>query len=155
MRRQLPGSLVKTLGLLVGVVLVSGLTAVLTWVQEDELVLTWGQGNPAAREILAEGGFEALRESPIVPSFAPLAIVSFVVFALFAAVLASFLVDGHGWARPVLTVTVLFAALVAVLGIGRHLPTLFMVLSWVSLALHAVLLVFLWHKDTTAYLRRV
>lgn len=154
MRRQLPGSLVMALRLLVGIVAVSGLTAVLTWVQEDDLVLAWGQRNSAARELLAEGGFDALRESPIVPSFTPVAIVSFVVFLLFAVVLAAFLVDGHGWARPVLTVAVLFAALVAVLSLGRHLPTLFEVLSWVSLALHAALLFFLWHKDTTAYLRR-
>jgi len=154
MRRQLPGSLVMALRLLVGIVLVSGLTAVLTWVQEDDLVLAWGQRNPAAREVLAEGGFDALRESPIVPSFTPVAIVSFVVFLLFALVLAAFLVDGHGWARPVLTLTVLFAAMVAVLSLGRHLPTLFVVLSWISLALHAALLFFLWHKDTTAYLRR-
>jgi hypothetical protein len=144
-----------TLWLLVGIVLVSGLTAVLTWVQEDQVVLAWGQGNPRARQILAEGGFDALRESPMVPAFAPLAIVSFVVFLLLALVLASFLVDGHGWARPVLTLTVLFAALLAVLGLGRNLPALFVVLSWVSLALHAAMLFFLWHKDTTAHLRRV
>lgn len=154
MRRQLPGSMTATLLLLVGSIVLSGVTAVLSWVQEDELVLAWGQGNAAARELLAEGGLDALAASPIVPKFAQLAIVSFVVFLLLAVVLASFLVDGHGWARPVLTATILFAALVAVLGLGRDLPTLFAVLSWVSLALHAALLVTLWHRDTTAYLRR-
>jgi hypothetical protein len=152
-RRPLPTALTMTLRLLVGVVLVSGLTTVLTWVQEEALVRSWAGRNATAAEMLAEGGYDALRDNPIVPSFVPLAIVSFIVFVLLAVVLAAFLVDGHGWARPVLTATVLFASLVAVLSIGRHLPVLFVVLSWVSLALHAALLFFLWHKDTSAYLR--
>lgn len=153
-RRPLPGALRMTLRLLVGVVLVSGLTTVLTWWQEEELVRSWAERNATAAEILAEGGYDALRDNPIVPSFVPLAVVSFVVFVLLAVVLASFLVDGHGWARPALTVTVLFVSLVAVLSLGRDLPLVFVVLAWVSLALHAGLLFFLWHRDTTAYLRR-
>lgn len=153
-RRQLPGSLRMTLWLLTGVVVVSGLTTVLTWVLEEDLVRSWAERNETAREILLEGGYDSLRDNPIVPAFVPLAIVSFIVFVLFAVVLAAFLVDGHGWARPVLSLTVLFVALVAVLSLGRHLPVLFVVLSWLSLALQAALLVCLWHKDTTAYLRR-
>lgn len=154
MGRQLPGSLVMTVRLLLGVVLLSGLTAVLTWVQRDELILSWAAGNATAQELLAEGGFEALTDNPIVPDFVPLAIVSFVVFVLLAAVLAAFLADGHGWARPVLTATVLFVAVVAVLSLGRHLPWVFDALSVLSLVLHVALLFFLWHRDTSAYLRR-
>lgn len=154
LRRALPRSLTMTLLLLVGVVLVSGLTTALTWIQEEQLVRSWAERNETASEILVEDGLAALLTDPITPAFVPLAVVSFVVFALFAVVLASFLVDGHGWSRPVLTLTVLFVSLVAVLSLGRNLPTLFVVLSWISLALHAVLLFFLWHKDTTAYLRR-
>lgn len=153
--RQLPGSMVNALRMLVALVVAFGVTAALTWVERDELILSWSKGNPSAQEILAEGGLEALRESPIVPNFLPLAIVSFVVFALLALVLGAFLVDGHGWARIALTASVGFGLLVAVLGVSNHLPTVFLVLSAVTAVLHLALLFFLWHKDTSAYLRDV
>lgn len=155
MDRQLPGSMVNALRVLLAIVLVTGATAVLTLVQGDEVILAWSEGNSSAQDILAEGGIEALRDSPIVPSFGPLAIVLFVVFAALAAVLAAFLVAGHGWARLVLSATVVFGVLVAAAGLRNNLPTAFTVLSVLSLALSAALLFFLWRKDTGAYLRDV
>lgn len=151
--RQLPGSIVNALWVLVALVVAFGITAVLTWVERDELILSWSKGNPSAQEILSEGGLAALRESPIVPNFLPLAVVSFVVFALLALVLGAFLVDGHGWARLALTASAGFGVLVAVLAVRNHLPTAFLVLSIVTAVLHLALLFFLWHKDTSAYLR--
>ena len=153
LRRQVPASVANALRVLVAIVLVSAATALLTWVQRDEVILSWAKGNPSAQEILASGGLDALRESAIVPKFVPLAVVSFVVFLLLAMVLAAFLVDGHGWARLVLTLLALFGALVAALGLLNHLPTLFVVLSSVSIVLDAVLVFFLWRRDTSAYLR--
>jgi hypothetical protein len=153
LRRQVPASVANALRVLVAIVLVSALTALLTWVQLDEVILSWAKGNPSAQEILSSGGLDALRDSAIVPKFVPLAVVSLVVFLLLAVVLASFLLDGHAWARLVLTMVALFGVLVAALGLLNHLPTLFVVLSVVSMVLYAALVFFLWRRDTTAYLR--
>ena len=153
MRRQVPASVANALRVLIAIVLVSAVTALLTWVQRDEVILSWAKGNPSAQEILASGGIDALRESAIVPKFVPLAVVSFVVFLLLAVVLAAFLVDGHGWSRLVLTLMAVFGVLVAALGLLNHLPVLLEVLSAVSMVLYAALVFFLWRKDTSAYLR--
>jgi hypothetical protein len=153
MRRQVPASVAHALRVLVAIVLLSAATALLTWVQRDEVILSWAKGNPSAQEILASGGIEALRDSAIVPKFVPLAVVSFVVFLLLAVVLAAFLVDGHGWSRLVLTLMAVFGVLVAALGLLNHLPVLLEVLSAVSMVLYAALVFFLWRKDTSAYLR--
>ena len=153
MRRQVPASVAHALRVLVAIVLLSAATALLTWVQRDEVILSWAKGNPSAQEILASGGIEALRDSAIVPKFVPLAVVSFVVFLLLAVVLAAFLVDGHGWSRLVLTLMAVFGVLVAALGLLNHLPVLLEVLSAVSMVLYAALVFFLWRRDTSAYLR--
>ncbi|KRF07371.1 hypothetical protein ASG88_00495 [Nocardioides sp. Soil777] len=153
MRRQVPASVAHALRVLVAIVLLSAATALLTWVQRDEVILSWAKGNPSAQEILASGGIDALRDSAIVPKFVPLAVVSFVVFLLLAVVLAAFLVDGHGWSRLVLTLMAVFGVLVAALGLLNHLPVLLEVLSAVSMVLYAALVFFLWRKDTSAYLR--
>lgn len=153
MRRQVPASVAHALRVLVAIVIVSAATALLTWVQLDEVILSWAKGNPSAQEILATGGIEALRASTIVPKFVPLAVVSFVVFLLLAVVLAAFLVDGHAWSRLVLTLTAVFGVLVAALGLLNHLPVPFVVLSAVSMMLYVALVFFLWRRDTSAYLR--
>ena len=129
MRRQVPASVANALRVLVAIVLVSAVTALLTWVQRDEVILSWAKGNPTAQELLASGGIELLREGAIVPKFVPLAVVSFVVFLLLAVVLAAFLVDGHGWSRLMLTLMAFFGVLVSALGLLNHLPTLFVALA--------------------------
>ena len=151
---QVPASLTRAIRLLYVVVAWTGLTALLTVVFRDDLVRNWAQGNRAARKILDEGGLDALEASSInVPGFVPLAVVLFVVFASFAGVLVVFLRGGHGWARMTLTATVLFSAFSTVVGLGRDLPGLFVVVSAVVLVLYAALLFLLWHKDTSAYFR--
>jgi hypothetical protein len=145
MKRQVPRSVTTSIWLLRAVVAWSGLTALLTYVFRDDLVLSWAEGNKAAQAILDEGGMEALQESSInIPAFAPLAIVLFVVV---------FLRGGHSWARTAITAMVLFLAFSTAVGLDRDLPALFAVLSVVALLLNAALLLFLWHKDTTAYLK--
>ncbi len=153
LRRQLPASVAHAVTVLIAIVLVSAVTALLTWVQLDEVILSWAKGNPSAQEILASGGIDALRGSAIVPKFVPLAVVSLVVFLLLATVLTAFLVDGHGWARLVLTLMAFFGVLVAALGLLNHLPVLFVALSVLTMVLNAVLVFFLWRRDTSAYLR--
>ena len=153
MRRQVPASVANALRVLIAIVLVSAVTALLTWVQRDEVILSWAKGNPTAQELLASGGIELLREDAIVPKFVPLAVVSFVVFLLLAVVLAAFLVDGHGWSRLMLTLLAFFGVLVSALGLLNHLPTLFVALAVLSMVLNVALVFFLWRRDTSAYLR--
>jgi hypothetical protein len=154
MERQVPGSVTTSIWLLRAVVAWSGLTAVLTYVFRDDLVLTWAEGNEAAQAVLDEGGLEALKASSInIPGFPQLAIVMFVVFAAMAGVLVVFFRGGHSWARVTITATVVFLAFSTAVTLGRDLPGLFVGLSVVALALIAALLVFLWHKDTSAFLR--
>ncbi|KRF36242.1 hypothetical protein [Nocardioides sp. Soil805] len=149
----MPASVDHALKVLIAIVLASAVTALMTWVQRDEVILSWAKGNPSAQEILNAGGLEALRESAIVPKFVPLAVVWFVVFLLLAMVLAAFLVDGHGWSRLVLTLMAVFGVLVAALGLLNHLPALFVALSVLTMVLNVLLVFFLWRRDTSAYLR--
>lgn len=151
--REKPGSITNAVRSLLALVVVSGAAVLLTWLQHDEIVLAWAQGNPSAQEILSSGGMAALRDSAIVPKFVPLALVSFVVFVVLAMVLGAFLVDGHGWARLVLTGTSLFGLLVAALGLNHSLPTAFVIVSALFLVFCLTLVFFLWRKDTSTYLR--
>jgi hypothetical protein len=81
------------------------------------------------------------------------AVVLFITFALLAAVLVVFFRGGHGSARVALTVLagLLLLAMVAVLRLDP--PVLFVVLAVISALLDLVLVYFLWHKDTSEFLR--
>lgn len=151
--REKPGSIINAVRSLLALVVVSGAAVLLTWLQHDEIILAWAQGNPTAQEILNSGGIAALRDSAIVPKFVPLALVSFVVFVVLVLVLGAFLSDGHGWARLVLTGTSCFGVLVASLGLNHSLPAPFVIVSALFLLLCLALVFFLWRKDTSTYLR--
>lgn len=151
--RDVPGSIAHAMWSLLALVVVSGAAVLLTWLQHDKIILAWAKGNSSAQEILASGGISALRDSAIVPKFIPLALVSFVVFAALAVVLAAFLTAGHGWSRLVLTATSLFGLLVASLGLNHSLPTAFVIVSALFLIFCVTLVYFLWRKDSSAYLR--
>jgi hypothetical protein len=155
MGRQLPGTVVNAVRVLVALVVLSAVTTALMWWRADDLLLAWGQGNAAAREILEEGGLAALERSPMAPSFVPIAVVSAVMFAMLAVVLGVFLVEGHGWSRMVLSATVLFGLLLCGLSVGQDLPAWFVGCVVVGAVLCVAELVFLWHRDTGAHLRRV
>lgn len=155
MARDVPGSVVNAVRVLGLIVATSGVITLLIWLMSDEVVLGWAEGNPSAQEILAEGGIEQLRESPIVPGFVALAVVAFVGFALLAVVLGSFLRGGHGWTRPVLTATAGVGVLVGAVCLDNHLPTVLVVLSALVIVEGLVLSYFLWQRETTAYLRDV
>ena len=70
-------------------------------------------------------------------------------------VLASFFLGGHGWTRLVLTATAGVGVLVGAVCIDAHLPAIFVVLSALIIIEGLVLSFFLWHRETTAYLRDV
>lgn len=154
MDRQQPRSVTNAVRVLGGLVALSGLTAVLTVVFRDQLVRSWAEGNVAAREMLEQGGMTALRQSSITPpAFVPVAIVLFVVFAALAGVLVAFFRGGHHWARVALSALAIFMAVATLAGLRTSPPPFFWVLSVVSVALDAALLVFMWHRDTNAYFR--
>lgn len=154
MSRQQPGSVTNAIRVLVGLVALSGVTALLTAVFRDDLVRSWADGNATAREILDQGGLVALDQSQLSPpAFVPVAIVLFVVFACLAGVLVMFFRDGHNWARVSLSALVVFTAIGSLAGISSAPPILFQVLSVASILLDLVLLAFLWHRDTSTYLR--
>ena len=155
MARDLPGSVLNSMRVLGLIVATSGVITVLIWLMRDEVIIGWAEGNPSAQEILAQGGIEQLRESPIVPGFVALSIVAFVGFALLVLVLGSFFVGGHGWTRPVLTATAGVGVLVGVVCLDSHLPAIFVVLSALVFVEGLVFVFFLWQRETTTYLRRV
>jgi hypothetical protein len=153
MARQLPGSVVNSVRVLRLIVATAGVITLLTWLLRDEVVLGWAKGNPSAQELLAQGGIDLLRESPIVPGFVALSVVAFAAFAALALVLGSFFRGGHGWARLVLTATVGVGVLVGAVAIDSHLPAVFVVLAALVIVESLVLAFFLWRRETTAYLR--
>jgi hypothetical protein len=141
MSRQRPRSVRGATWVLLGLVLLSGLTALLTVLMRDELVSSWSSGHP---DVSGE-------VKP--PAFVPVALVLFVVFALLAGVLAMFLRSGHHWARLSLTALVAFMAVASLAGLRSGPPTVFVVLTLASVVLDAALLFFLWHRDTGSFIR--
>lgn len=143
MQRQRPGSVIVSTRALMGLVALSGLTAVLAIVLRADLAQSWREGHPSATESVQP------------PAFVPVAVVLFIVFAALAGVLVAFFLDRHNWARLSLVALVVFMAVGALTGLQTDPPVVFAVLSWISVVIDAVLLAGLWHKDTGAYLRGV
>ena len=153
MARDVPGSVVNAVRVLGLIVATSAVITLLIWLLRDDVILSWAEGNPSAQEILAQGGIDQLRDSPIVPGFVALAVVAFVGFALLAVVLGSFFKGGHAWTRPVLTATAGVGVLVGAVCIDNQLPVVFTVLSALVIVEGLVLSYFLWKRETTAYVR--
>lgn len=150
-----PASVIHATRLALALVVLGGVIAVLTWVFRDDLLVSWAQSNAAARRILEEGGLEAVEETLTVPSFVPVAITSWVVLAMLVGVLVAFFVEGFNWARLSLAAICVFGVFLAALCVASGIPTLFVVLSGLMVVLCLLLLVFLFHKDTNAYIREV
>ncbi|MDZ5663769.1 hypothetical protein HN031_19175 [Nocardioides sp. zg-1308] len=153
MARDLPGPVLNSVRALGLIVATSGVITLLIWWMRDEVVLGWAEGNPSAQDILAQGGIEQLRESPIVPGFVALSVVAFVGFALLALVLGSFFLGGHAWTRPVLAATAGVGVLVGAVCLDAHLPVIFVVLSALVIVEGLALVFFLWQRETTSHLR--
>ena len=153
MARDVPGSVVNSMRVLGLIVATSAVITLLIWLMRDDVILGWAEGNPSAQEILAQGGIDQLRDSPIVPGFVALAVVAFVGFALLAMVLGSFFTGGHAWTRPVLTATAGLGVLVGAVCLDNHVPVIFVALSALVIVEGLVLSYFLWQRETTSYLR--
>jgi hypothetical protein len=154
MSGQRPGPVTGAVWATAGLVLLSGVAAVLTIVLHDDLVRSWAEGHRDLRELLRTQGLDAVKDGPVTPpAFVPVAIVLFVVLACLAAVLVALFLARHPWARIALTALVVFVAVGTLAGLRTSPPASFLVLSIASLVLDAVVLVCLWHPSTGAYLR--
>ena len=103
-------------------------------------------------ELLTAVGYPT--DSSIKPlSFAPVAIVLFIVFAGLVWVLVPFVRGAHNWARHSAAAVVLGVALATLAGLRTGPPVEFVVCSVVTLVVAASSLFFLWHKDTGAFMR--
>jgi hypothetical protein len=150
----LPGSVTRACQVLAVLVAVGAVVTALIVVLQDQLIRSWAEGRPDTRKVLRTQGLDAVKDGDVhVPAFIPVALVLFVVVALLIWVLAAFLRGGYGWARMSLTVTLFFLAVGTIAGLRTGAPTTFMVLSVASFPIEAAAVYFLWHKDTSAYLR--
>jgi hypothetical protein len=155
MGRQWPGSVVYAARCLVALLVLMALGTVLTVVFQDDLIESWARGNTAAREILDEGGLEALKASSLsLPAFVPVVVVMFVVLVALLGVLWMFFREGYEWARLSL------AAVGLLIGLGAGLiafhespPAVFVVLCVATLLCDLAFLVLLAHRDTTDFIR--
>ena len=83
----------------------------------------------------------------------PVVIVLYVVLALLALVLVPFLRHGHNWARHSLVATVLVIAISMVAVLRTDPPAVFVVAIVATLLLEALILFYLWHRDTSRFVR--
>jgi hypothetical protein len=154
MSSQHPASLAWATRMLAAVVALGGVVTLLTVVLRDQLIRSWAEGRPDLRRVLRTEGLEAVKHGEVaVPAFVPVAVVLFVVVAALIWVLTAFMRSGYNWARIALTVTLFFLAVVTIAGLRTGLPATFMVLSLVSFPVEVAAAYFLWHKDTSAYLK--
>ena len=138
------------------IVATSGVITLLIWLMRDDVILGWAEGNPSAQEILAQGGIEQLRDSPIVPGFVALARRRVRRLRRRSRPCsASFFVGGHGWTRLVLTATAGSACWSARSCLDNNLPAIFVVLSALVIVEGLVLSSSSGSRETTAYLRQV
>lgn len=148
-----PSSVDNALRVVAALAVFSGVITLLTWIFRTDLVLAWAEGNAGARQLLREGGIEAVEESLTVPGFVPVVVTSFVVLLMLLGVLAVFFREGFTWARICLAGIAVFGGFLAVLSIASGIPPLFEVLSGVVVLLCVLLLVFLLHPSTGRYCR--
>jgi len=154
MVEQQPASLTWAVRVLAAIVGLGAVVTVLMVVLRDQLIRAWAEGRPDTRRVLNTQGLDAVKDGEVhVPAFVPVALVLFVVVAGLIWVLVAFLRGGYSWARVALTLTLFFLAVGTVAALRTGAPVTFTVLSIASFPLEAAAVYFLWHKDTSAYLR--
>lgn len=135
-----PTSVNRAIQLLFVLVAIGLAVTVLVVVFSDDLEEAWSEGHPA--------------DSAIEPlEFVPVVIVLYIVIALLVLTLIPLFRSGANWARWSLGSIVAMVALSTVAVIRTEPPTLFVVLSIAGLVLDAAIMLFLWHPDTSRYLR--
>jgi hypothetical protein len=154
MVEQQPASLAWATRALLAIVALGAVVTALMVLLRDQLIRAWAEGRPDTRRVLRSEGLDAVKTGDVhVPAFVPVALVLFVVVAGLILVLTALLRGGYNWARVALTVTLFFLAVGTIAGLRTGAPATFVVLSAVSFPLEAAAAYFLWHKDTSAFLR--
>jgi hypothetical protein len=133
-----PTPVTRAIQLLWGLVGVGLLVTILVVVFFDQLVEAWSKGHPPGSTIQA-------------PVFVPVVIVSYVTFAGLILILLPFLSGGNNWARHSLAASVVFIMISTLAGLRTGPPLVFVVCAAVSLGYNAVLLFYLWHRETSAF----
>lgn len=145
MGRQRPTVVTNALRAQVALVGVAAAGTLLTVLSRGSLLADWA---------LSRGGLDAVEQSGIAtPAFAPVAVVTFIVYALLAWVLAVLFREGHGWARwslLALSAGVLFAAFVTW---RADPPSSFVALGAVAVLVDLALIWFLAQRDSGAWVR--
>ncbi|GAA1912052.1 hypothetical protein GCM10009737_11940 [Nocardioides lentus] len=136
-----------------GLVLAALVVATIAW--EQLLVETWAAGDPAASAVVAQGGLDALADSPVaVPGFVPVAIVTFLTLVPLGAVLAAMLRHRAAWVRSWLSVTSMAGMVFAGLALRAGPPAVFGALAALAGLSCVVLLLALWHPTASRWLGR-
>jgi hypothetical protein len=154
MGRQRPRSVSNAIRVQWALVALAGIATLLTILLRDDLLRAWVDSNATARALVDEGGLEALQDSSIsVPAFVPVAVVSFLVYALLAWVLAVLFREGHGWARWSLVALAAAHLFGAVVIYRADPPAAFLPLVALAAVLDLALTWFLLQRDTAEWVR--
>ena len=149
-----PAAVKRAIWLLWALVLLGLVTTVLTVLLRDALIRSWAEGRPDIRPLLESEGLQAVKDGAVQPpAFVPVAVVLFVVVALLIWVLVVFFRNGYGWARVSLTVLLVLVAIGTVASMRSGPPTTFLVLAFVSFVIELAAVAYLWHPQTSQYLR--
>ena len=145
MGRQRPGSVTNAIRVQAALVGVSALGTGMVAVLRDDLVRAWAED---------QGGLDAVRQSQLAaPAFVPVAVVSFIVYALLVWVIGSLFGKGHAWARYALGATAVSFVFVMLVIYRADPPTSLVALGVVGVALDVVLLWLLASRDTSEFIR--
>lgn len=139
---------ITTIWVLVGLAVIN---TVLSIVMIDTLIESWANSSPGWQEMYENGGREAVEGSA--PQFIPIGIIGLVIFGVVYIGLALMLRKGKGWARIVLTILAVLNVLSALSGFAQARPAVFMVLQVITAIVAVALLVFLWNRQTTDFIR--
>ena len=149
-----PSSVRRAIWLLWALVLLGLVTTVLTVVLRDDLIRSWAEGRRDIRPLLESEGLQAVKDGAVQPpAFVPVAVVLFVVVALLIWVLMVFFRNGYNWARVSLTALLVAVAIGTVASVRAGPPTTFVVLAFVSFVVELAAIAYLWHRQTSQYLR--
>ncbi|MBA3264799.1 MAG: hypothetical protein H0T14_00290 [Nocardioidaceae bacterium] len=140
-RAEPPASISTSFNIILGVLALSALSTVLSFVYLDELV-------EAANVDTAGIDLDAARSSAMIG-----AVIGFLVFGALWVLFGVFLRKGANWARIVLSILVALGLVFGLLGLSREQPVVFLLLSLAQLALYAALMYFMWRPESTAYLK--
>lgn len=132
-------------------IVVMGLATVATYFLRDTLRDAW----LTARAVSTGQTLDAVRESAVeAPHFFPVALTMFVTYVGLALVLIVMVRVGARWALYSLTALVVLSGLQqVVVGTTPGAPTLIMLLTAASVALHGLTVLLLWHPANAGYFR--